>query len=144
MKNFNLIELSTQDVKQVDPLVLAFIGDSVYEQFVRENCIFKNKNLNATKLHYLCVKYVKASSQSAIMASLEEELTEEEDRIYKRGRNTKSNTVPKNAKLSDYRRATGFEALIGYVYLKNDDERLEYLLKKSVSIVEEEVLNGKH
>lgn len=106
------------------PLVLAYIGDSVYEVFTRKKLLDKNPNLPAHKLHKENVKYVKAKAQSNAMEKIEPMLTEQELAVYKRGRNAKSATVPKNADLVDYRRATGFEALIGFLELSGRNERL--------------------
>lgn len=106
------------------PLVLAYIGDSVYEVFTRKKLLSQNPNLPAHKLHKENVKYVKAKAQSDAMERIEPILTEQELAIYKRGRNAKSGTVPKNADLTDYRRATGFEALIGFLELSGQNERL--------------------
>lgn len=106
------------------PLVLAYIGDSVYEVFTRKRVLDINPNLPAHKLHKENVKYVKAKAQSDAMEKLEPILTEQELAIYKRGRNAKSGTVPKNADLTDYRRATGFESLIGFLELSGQNERL--------------------
>ncbi|MBQ7985813.1 MAG: Mini-ribonuclease 3 [Clostridia bacterium] len=106
------------------PLVLAYIGDSVYEVFTRKKLLKKNPNLPAHKLHKENVKYVKAKAQSDAMEKIEPILTEQELAIYKRGRNAKSATVPKNADLVDYRRATGFETLIGFLELSGQHERL--------------------
>ena len=110
------------------PLVLAYIGDSVYELFVRTKVIEEHPDMPAYKLHKLTVGYVKAHAQSNSVCAIENILTEDELAAYKRGRNAKSATVPKNADLTEYRRATGFEALIGYLYLKNDRERLEKIM----------------
>ena len=111
------------------PLVLAYIGDSVYELFVRTKVIEEHPDMPAYKLHKLTVGYVKAHAQSNSICAIEDILTEDELSAYKRGRNAKSATVPKNADLTEYRRATGFEALIGYLYLKNEKERLEELME---------------
>lgn len=106
------------------PLVLAYIGDSVYEVYTRKKLLDKNPNLPAHKLHKENVKYVKAKAQSDAMEKIEPLLSEQELGIYKRGRNAKSATVPKNADLVDYRRATGFEALIGFLELSGQTDRL--------------------
>ena len=135
-------KMSIDEIHQMNPLSLAFIGDAVYETFVRERVILMHPLFSSSRLHMACVRYVKASSQSEIMGILEGELTPDEERIYKRGRNTRSNTVPKNARVSDYRRATGFEALIGYTYMTGNRERLEYLLRRSAEIAEKEQSNG--
>lgn len=146
MKKENNMEsirnISMDQVEQLNPLQLAFIGDAVYETYVRVRVLSFHSNFVTSRLHQLCVKYVKASAQSEIMNILESELTETEMRVYKRGRNAKSNTVPKNAKVSDYRRATGFEALIGYLHLVGEHERVDYILKRSVEIIEKENKNG--
>lgn len=111
------------------PLVLAYIGDSVYELFVRTKVIEEHPDMPAYKLHKLTVGYVKAHAQSNSVGAIENILTEDELAAYKRGRNAKSATVPKNADLTEYRRATGFEALIGYLYLKEDKQRLEEIME---------------
>lgn len=111
------------------PLVLAYIGDSVYEVFTRKKLLDKNPNLPAHKLHKENVKYVKAKAQSDAMEIIEPLLSEQELAIYKRGRNAKSTTVPKNADLTDYRRATGFEALIGFLELSGKADRLYEIME---------------
>lgn len=111
------------------PLVLAYMGDAVYERFTREQLIRLHPDMPAHKLHIENVKCVKAHSQSNAMSAIEPVLSEEEEAVFKRGRNAKSATTPKNADLIDYRRATGFEALIGYLYLKGDKERLNQIMK---------------
>ena len=111
------------------PLVLAYIGDAVYEVFTREKILETNPNLPAHKLHKANVHYVRANAQSNAMAVIEPVLRDDELAIYKRGRNAKSGTVPKNADLTDYRRATGFEALIGYLHLKGDKDRLNEIME---------------
>lgn len=120
----------------MSPLVLAYLGDTVYESYVREYLIKQNINKKVNDLHKSAVKYVKAKAQATIIHELESELTEEELRIYKRGRNQKSNTSPKNADIIDYKNATGFEALIGYLYLNDEKERLQYIVKEGIRIVE--------
>ena len=111
------------------PLVLAYIGDAVYEVYVRSRIISEHSDMPPHKLHVQSIKYVKAHAQSNAVNALEGILTEQETSIYKRGRNSKSATVPKNADVSDYRRATGLEALIGYLYLNGEQPRLEEIMK---------------
>lgn len=113
---------------QYSPLVLAYIGDSVYEVYVRTRVIEEHSDMPAYKLHRLTVQYVKAHAQSDSMIEIEKILNEKEISVYKRGRNAKSATVPKNADLTDYRRATGFEALIGYLYLEQETDRLNEIM----------------
>ncbi len=121
----------------MSPLVLAYIGDTIYESYIREYLIRKNINKKVNDLHKSAVKYVKAKAQATIMHELESELTEEELRIYKRGRNQKSHTSPKNADIIDYKHATGFEALVGYLHLGNEKERLDYIISKGINIIED-------
>lgn len=116
------------DPSLLSPLSLAYIGDAVYELYVRNRIISENPNMPAHKLHLRTVKYVKAEAQSRSINAIIEELNEEEEAIYRRGRNAKSYTSPKNADIRDYRRATGFEALMGYLYLMKNEERLNYLM----------------
>jgi len=127
----NRIELIT-----MSPLVLAYIGDTVYETRVREYLIKQNINRKVNDLHKSAVKYVQAKAQATIMHEIEEQLTEEELRIYKRGRNQKSHTSPKNGDIIDYKHATGFEALVGYLHLGNEHERLEYIIAEGIKIIE--------
>lgn len=122
---------------QFSPLILAYIGDGVYELFVRTKVIEDNENMPVHKLHKETVKYVQAHAQACSMESMLDILSEDELAVYKRGRNTKSNTMPKNADMSEYRKATGFEALIGYLYLSGDETRLNELM----SIAYENALN---
>ena len=120
----------------MSPLVLAYLGDTVYESYIREYLITKNINKKVNDLHKTAIKYVKAKAQATIIHELENELTEEETRIYKRGRNQKSHTKAKNADIVDYKCATGFESLIGYFDLSKDIERLEYIVYKGIEIIE--------
>ncbi len=121
----------------MSPLVLAYIGDTIYESYVREYLIRKNINKKVNDLHKSAVKYVKAKAQATAIHNLESELTEVELRIYKRGRNQKSHTSPKNADIIDYKHATGFEALVGYLHLGNEKDRLEYIISESIKTIEE-------
>lgn len=116
------------DVKQIKPLALAYIGDTLYDLYIRSRLVLTKKE--APKLmHTEAVHYVKASSQAAMMKLIMEDLTEEEAEIFKRGRNQKSLTVPKNASLIDYKWATGFEALLGYLFVSQREERLYELMR---------------
>ena len=119
------------------PLTLAYIGDSVHTLFVRERVIGQSDK-KVHELHILTSRYVKASAQAKAIHILLPELNEEEDAIYKRGRNAKSATVPKNAIVSDYRAATGFEALIGALYIDKKKERLNEILARSMEIINTE------
>ncbi len=123
----------------MSPLVLAYLGDTVYETYIREHLIRQNTQKKVNDLHKLAIKYVKAKAQATIIHEIEIELTEEESKIYKRGRNQKSNTSPKNADIIDYKHATGFEALVGYLYLNNEIERLQYIINKGIKIIERDM-----
>ena len=121
-------ELKEVDIRTYSPLTLAYIGDGIYDLFIR-TIIVGEGNCQANKLHKKVSALVKATKQSKMIKKLKEHLTEEERQIYKRGRNAKSNSVAKNASVSDYRRATGFEAVMGYLYLTNQLERIVDLIK---------------
>lgn len=127
----NFLEISSMDDKEIEllaPLQLAYIGDAVYELYIRTYILDKYKS-KVKNLHIQSIGFVKAAAQAELSRVLEESLDEEELRVFKRGRNAKSVTVPKNAKLIDYKNATGFEALVGYLYLKKKYERLGELLE---------------
>lgn len=120
-----------EDLNTYSPLVLAYAGDAVYELFVRTLLIGKG-NAPVHKLHKQSIAYVKAKAQSDTIHSLMEMLTPEEQDVVRRGRNAKSGTIPKNADVTDYKYATGFESLLGYLYLKGDYTRLLEVLSISV------------
>lgn len=127
-----LFGLKEVDMKAYSPLTLAYIGDAAYELVIRTMVVEKG-NRQASQLHRLTTSYVKAQAQAAMIEALEPELTEEELAIYKRGRNAKSYTSAKNASILDYRKATGLEALIGYLYLSGREERVLFLIKEGIS-----------
>lgn len=122
------------EINMMSPLTWAYVGDSVYELYVRTYLASTTK-LNPHKMHVSSIKYVKAGAQATILKSLE--LTEEEEDIVRRGRNTQNHHLPKHASLGEYAYSTGFEALIGYLYLNKKDDRLEEVLRKSIQIAEE-------
>lgn len=124
------------ELARISPLTLAYLGDTVYESYIREYLIRKNIYLKINDLHKSAIKYVSAHAQSKAIKGLEDILTEEESNIFKRGRNHKKNTAAKNASIIDYRHATGFEAVIGYIYLKGDIKRLDQLVEMSIDIIE--------
>lgn len=117
------------DVNQMSPLVWAYIGDSVYEQYIREYLV-TNTKYKPHKLHMEATKYVKAGAQAEILKKLETELTDEELDIVRRTRNTQNHHLPKNASVTEYMYSTAFEGLIGYLYLTGQKERLKKLLDK--------------
>ena len=134
LKDLKVKEFTEKEARLLNPLQLALVGDGVYELFIRNSILSNNLELSAHKMHVKAIGYVKAKSQSAIMHEIEDKLTENESYIFKRGRNAKSATVPKNADVRDYRMATGFEALVGYLYLIGDTERLEFIFNTALSI----------
>ena len=111
------------DIQTYSPLTLAYIGDAAYELVVRTYLVDQG-NSRPDKLHRKASSMVKAAAQAAMAEALKDSLTEEELSVYRRGRNAKSPTMAKNASMSDYRKATGFEALMGYLYLKGEQKRL--------------------
>ncbi|MBQ9063827.1 MAG: ribonuclease III [Blautia sp.] len=116
------------DVRTYSPLTLAYLGDAVYEIVVR-TALVKKGNCPVNRLNQMASSLVKASAQSAVAASIEPLLSDEEASVYRRGRNAHSYTMAKNASMSDYRRATGVEALVGYLYLQGKTDRILELLK---------------
>jgi len=117
------------NLREVSPLVLAYIGDAVFELLVRTHIVSAGQR-RMKDIHLDTVELVKAENQARVIRQIIDELSEEEQDMVRRGRNTRS-TPPKNADLQAYRMSTGFEALIGYLYLKGDKERLLYLVKRA-------------
>ncbi len=117
-----------QDLRTYSPLTLAYIGDAIFELVVR-TVLVERKNTQPEKLHKAATKIVKAETQAIMIEAIKEDLTEEEQAVFKRGRNAKAVTRAKNATMSEYRRATGFEALMGYLYLKGEMERMIELIR---------------
>lgn len=131
MDTNQILNFSTLDEKSVilmNPLEWAYIGDAVYELYVRSHLISLNRG-KVEYLHKASIKYVKAKAQSEILERLLPILTEEEQNIVRRGRNTKTSHVPKNSEVIEYRRATALEALIGYLFLMKRNERVAELMK---------------
>lgn len=120
--------LEQQDIRAYSPLTLAYIGDAAYEIVIR-TILVRKANMQVNKLHRHAAALVKAEKQSEMIEKLQPLFTEEEKQIYKRGRNAKSYTKAKNASTIDYRRATGFEAVMGYLYLKGDYTRMIDLIR---------------
>ncbi len=126
--------LSAPIARGYSPLALAFIGDAVYETFIRTKVLLK-ANMSAHKLHKEAVTFVRASAQSYAMQTLLPLLSEEEADVFKRGRNAHSASVPKNADVTEYRTATGFEALIGYLYLIHQTDRMNLLMETAFEAI---------
>ena len=131
-----LFQMEEVDLSTYSPLTLAYIGDGIYDLIIRSLVVNKgNKQVN--KLHQETSGFVKASTQSLMMRTMQEHLTEEEHAVYKRGRNAKSVSPAKNQSITDYRRATGFEALLGYLYLKKEWKRMLDLVKIGLDSIKE-------
>ena len=120
--------IEKKDIKTYSPLTLAYIGDGIYDLVIRSIVVGKG-NTKASRLHQETSSLVKAHAQSEMMEFLLPLLSEEEADAYRRGRNAKSPTMAKNATMADYRKATGFEALMGYLYLTDQFERIVALVK---------------
>ena len=131
-----VFQMEEVDVQTYSPLTLAYIGDCVFDLIIK-NLMISHGNRQVNKIHKDTSNLVQASSQSRMMRAMQEYLTEEEHAIYKRGRNAKSVTPAKNQSITDYRRATGFEALLGYLYLRKEWKRLIDLVKIGLDSLEE-------
>ncbi len=136
-----LFQMEEVDVREYSPLTLAYIGDSIYDLVIK-SLMVSHGNKQVNKLHKETSQLVQASAQSLMMRTMQEHLTEEEHAIYKRGRNAKSVSPAKNQSITDYRRATGFEALLGYLYLKKDWKRLLDLVKIGLDSLESNKADG--
>lgn len=128
-------DMQDVDVQSYSPLTLAYIGDCVFDLIIK-SLIVNQGNKQVQKLHAETSALVQASSQSKMMRPLQELLTEEEHAVYKRGRNAKSVSPAKNQSITDYRRATGFEALIGYLYLEKRYDRIMELVRIGLEFME--------
>ena len=124
-------EKDIKDVDMLSPLVWAYVGDAVYELYIRTHLI-NNSNAKPHKLHVESIKYVKAKAQADILKKIQDILTDEEKDIVRRGRNTENHHVAKNANVADYAQSTAFEALIGYLYLSKKDDRLKEILDSCI------------
>ncbi|MBF7095545.1 Mini-ribonuclease 3 [Alkalibacter mobilis] len=135
-RDFYPDNISRIEGKSFQPVNLAFMGDGIYESYIRRYVVLNHPGMKVGDLHRLCTKYVRATAQSAAVGELEKELHDDELFIFKRGRNAATATVPKNTSVVVYKRATGFEAVIGYLFLTGKSERMEELIEKAVRIIE--------
>ena len=120
------------DIRTYSPLTLAFVGDGIYELLVR-TVIVERGNRSVESIHKEKSRYVKAQTQAAMAESILEVMTPEEQSIYRRGRNANIHSTAKNASVAEYRKATGFEALCGYLYLTTQNERMVELVREAFS-----------
>ncbi|WP_079708187.1 Mini-ribonuclease 3 [Paraliobacillus ryukyuensis] len=130
--------MKEQDAKQMKALSLAYMGDAIYEVYVREHLISKG-SLKPHALHQAAIKFVAAKAQAKVIKHWlgKQRLTEEEEAIVRRGRNAKSGTIPKNTDVQTYRYSSAFEALIGYHYLAKNQEQLQTLIQEAIIFIEE-------
>ncbi len=135
----DMMKLRPEDVKQLNALALAYMGDAVLERRVREHLLMAGR-VKPNTLHREATKYVSAKAQSAIVLQMMEEgfLSEEELAVFRRGRNAKSGTVPKNTDVQTYRNSSGFEAVLGYLYLLKQIERTDQIIDYAIDIIEQQ------
>ena len=131
MESFIELKRNKEDVNLMSPLTWAYVGDCVYELYVRTKLV-DNTNMKPHALHVEAIKYVKAQAQAQILNKIHDNLTDEEKDIVRIGRNADNHHLPKNANVQDYMYSTAYEALIGYLYLTNQIERLKEILEISV------------
>lgn len=131
-ENFELKEV---DIRTYSPLSLAYAGDAVFDLIVR-SILIGNGNISNNDLHKAATKYVSARAQAIIIETILPKLTEEEAAVYRRGKNSKPSSRAKNATLNEYQKATGFEALLGYLYLEGEQERVFEIVKMGMDIID--------
>lgn len=136
-----VFELGEIRAGNYSPLALAYIGDCVYEMTIRTLLLYRG-NAPVDRLNKKASRLAKAGTQAEIISLIYDSLTQEEQAVYKRGRNAKSYTTAKNASVSEYRRATGFEALIGYLYLAGNYERMEEIIRLGFEAIGAQILGN--
>ena len=132
------VPLTEKEINNLQPIAMAYVGDTIFDMYLRSRLVAYT-TLTPAGLHQAASKFANANAQAQIMYRIEKLLTEEEHEIFRRGRNAKSHTIPKNAKPYDYRMATAFECLLGYLYLSGQDKRLIEVLDLAVPDLIEEV-----
>lgn len=133
--DFEFPYLSNAEADEYSPLALAYIGDAVYEVYIRAH-VMDFGNMPVNKLHRAATRYVSARAQSLIIHTISDRLTEEELAVFRRGRNAHSYTSAKNADIADYRHATGFEALIGYLFITKNHRRISEITELAISTID--------
>lgn len=131
IEEFIPINKDEQDINQMSPLVWAYVGDCVYELYIRTYLVDTTK-LNPHKLHIEAIKYVKAGAQAEFLKEFYDKLNDEEKDIVRRARNTNNHHLPKNSNVQEYMYSTAFEALIGYLYLNKNYNRVKYIIEKFI------------
>lgn len=132
-----IIPFIATDLREVNASALAYVGDSIYELYARCHVAARSSSQSG-KMHKLTVKYVSAQAQAKAIRAIEPELSEEELGYFRRGKNSNPPTMSKNASPVDYLYATGFEALLGFLFLNNDEERLDYIIQKAFEVIDDE------
>ena len=132
-----IFQMQEVDIKTYSPLALAYIGDCIFDLIIK-SLVLNQGNKQVQKMHKETSRIVQASAQSLMMREIQKHLTEEEHLVYKRGRNTKTVSPARNQSLTDYRMATGFESLLGYLYLKKEWKRMLDLVKIGLDSLETE------
>ncbi|MEA3423449.1 MAG: ribonuclease III domain-containing protein [Bacillota bacterium] len=133
-ESLNLKSISESELRRMSPIQLAYLGDVIYEFYIRNYALVVNKN-RIKEVNKFVVNFVRASAQAHAVMNLKEFLSEDEWGIVKWGRNQKTASSPKNASISQYKYATGFETLIGYLYLKNEKDRLEVIISEAIVLI---------
>lgn len=141
LKNNFHCQYKPTDLKAMNPVTLAFIGDSVFSDYIRRYLLSTGIQ-NVNRLTKKSINFVNANGQATAVRALQPLLSDEENDLVRRGRNSHSH-VPKNAKAIDYRYATGFEALLGYLSLSGQTERLEFLIEQGIQVIEETLHTSK-
>ncbi|MCR5529354.1 MAG: Mini-ribonuclease 3 [Saccharofermentans sp.] len=132
-----IVPFIASDLREINSSSLAYIGDAVYELYSRCHVSLRSSSQSG-KMHKMTIKYVSAQSQALAIRALEPELTETEADFFRRGKNSNPGTMAKNSSPADYMYATGFEALVGYLFLNNEEERLEYIIHKAFEVIDSE------
>ncbi|MCQ2532205.1 MAG: Mini-ribonuclease 3 [Saccharofermentans sp.] len=132
-----IIPFIATDLREVNASALAYVGDSIYELYARCHVASRSASQSG-KMHKLTVKYVSAAAQAKAIRAIEPELSEEELGYFRRGKNSNPPTMSKNASPVDYLYATGFEALLGYLFLENREDRLDYIIQKAFEVIDDE------
>lgn len=136
-----LFQMQEVNIREYSPLALAYIGDAVYDLVIR-SLVLNEGNRQVQKMHKRTSSMVQASAQARAAAAINDQLTEEEHAVYKRGRNAKSMSPARNQSVSDYHKATGFEALVGYLYLKKEWKRMLELIKAGLDALEDDAVQS--
>lgn len=130
--NWNLVKhysnYSSDRIRMLNPISIAYIGDCVYELYIRSYLMMSFGDINSNRIHLEAIKYVSAKAQKDAYFKVKDKLTEDEHLYFKKGRNTKIKTVPRNSSVSDYKISTGFETIIGYLYLMGNFDRLDFII----------------